>query len=82
MNQILGVGMQAHREFVKVNNHRVQIQLPDSFNYEEVEVIVMPRDNSADLSHLAQYILEGQNSPDSELSHQQLFEQLKAKYED
>lgn len=74
--------MQAHREFVKVHNHTVQIQLPDTFNYEEVEVIVMPRDNTENLSHLATYIAEGQASPISKLSHQQVFEQLKAKYAD
>jgi hypothetical protein len=34
--------MTAIREFIKVKNHQVTITLPSDFNYEEVEVIVMP----------------------------------------
>jgi|LakMenEpi03Aug12_release.lakeMendotaPanAssembly.Ray.scaffolds.fasta_scaffold716586_1 hypothetical protein len=34
--------MTAIREFIKVKNHQVTINLPNDFNYEEVEVIVMP----------------------------------------
>ena len=34
--------MTAIREFIKVKNHQVTIDLPNDFNYEEVEVIVMP----------------------------------------
>ena len=35
--------MTALREFVKVKNHEVNIQLPNDFNYEEVEVIIIPK---------------------------------------
>ncbi len=35
--------MTAIREFVKVENHELNIKLPDEFDYEEVEVIIMPR---------------------------------------
>ena len=35
--------MTALREFIKVKNHEVNIQLPNDFDYEEVEVIIMPK---------------------------------------
>ena len=35
--------MTALREFVKVKNHEVNIQLPNDFDHEEVEVIVIPK---------------------------------------
>jgi len=34
--------MEAIRQFVKVKNHRVTIILPEDFNAEEVEVIILP----------------------------------------
>ena len=34
--------MTALREFMKVNNHTLNIKLPDDFNYENVEVVIMP----------------------------------------
>ncbi|CAM4127543.1 MULTISPECIES: hypothetical protein [Flavobacterium] len=33
--------MEAIRQFVKVKNHQVNIVLPDDFNAEEVEVIIL-----------------------------------------
>uniref|UniRef100_UPI00404B9B9A hypothetical protein n=1 Tax=Flavobacterium sp. TaxID=239 RepID=UPI00404B9B9A len=33
--------MEAIRQFVKVKNHQVNITLPDEFNAEEVEVIIL-----------------------------------------
>ena len=36
--------MNAIREFIKVKNHKVEINLPKNFNYDEVEVIIMPKD--------------------------------------
>ena len=35
--------MTALREFIKVKNHEINIKLPDDFDYEEVEVIIMPK---------------------------------------
>ncbi len=35
--------MTAIREFAKVKNHQLHIELPEGFDYDEVEVIVMPR---------------------------------------
>jgi hypothetical protein len=34
--------MEAIRRTVKVNNHSINIILPDNFNAEEVEVIILP----------------------------------------
>jgi len=35
--------MTALRKFIKVKNHEVNIKLPNDFDYEEVEVIVLPK---------------------------------------
>jgi len=37
--------MVAIREFMKVRNHKLEIILPNDFNYEDVEVVIMPREN-------------------------------------
>lgn len=34
--------MEAIRKTVKVKNHKISITLPDDFNADEVEVIIMP----------------------------------------
>lgn len=34
--------MEAIRQFVKVKNHQVTITLPEDFNAEEVEIIILP----------------------------------------
>jgi hypothetical protein len=35
--------MIARREFVKIKNNRIDLLLPPDFNYDEVEVIVLPQ---------------------------------------
>lgn len=35
--------MIALREFAKVSNHQLRITLPSDFNYEEVEVLIIPK---------------------------------------
>lgn len=37
--------MEAIRQFVTVKNHQINITLPDDFNAEEVEVIILPKQN-------------------------------------
>lgn len=37
--------MEAIRQFVTVRNHQINITLPDDFNAEEVEVIILPKQN-------------------------------------
>jgi len=56
--------MTAIREFVK---------LPDYFDYKEVEVVIMPRIDSDDLSYLNDEIEIGMNSGISDKSHEEIF---------
>ena len=35
--------MPAIRKFAKVKNHMLNIKLPDYFDFEDVEVVIMPR---------------------------------------
>ena len=35
--------MIALREYVKVQDHQLHIQLPNDFNFDEVEVLIMPK---------------------------------------
>jgi hypothetical protein len=74
--------MTAIREFAKVDNHMLNIKLPDYFDYKEVEVVIMPRIDSGDLSHLNDEIEIGMNSGISDKSHEEIFENIKAKYAD
>jgi hypothetical protein len=41
--------MEAIRQIVKVKNHKINITLPDDFNAEEVEVIILPKSNSMEI---------------------------------
>lgn len=34
--------MIALREYMKVKNHRLDVKLPDDFDYEDVEVVIIP----------------------------------------
>ncbi|MBN2782451.1 MAG: hypothetical protein JXQ66_04355 [Campylobacterales bacterium] len=72
--------MTAIREFAKVNNGVLNITLPDYFDYEDVEVVIMPRIDTDDLSHLNDEIEIGMKSGVSDKTHDQIFAELKAKY--
>ena len=74
--------MTAIREFVKVDNHMLTIKLPDYFDYKEVEVVIMPRIDNDDLSYLNDEVEIGMNSDISDKSHEEIFENIKAKYAD
>ena len=74
--------MQALREYVKVENHTINIRLPDGFDYEEVEVIIMPKNRHDDLSALQPAVELGIKSPISNKPHQTVFSELKARYAD
>ena len=41
--------MEAIRQIVKVKNHKINITLPDDFNAEEVEVIILPKSNNVEI---------------------------------
>ena len=72
--------MTAIREFAKVNNHILNIKLPDYFDYTDVEVVIMPRIDSNDLSYLNEEIEIGMNSDISDKSHEEIFEDIKMRY--
>ena len=72
--------MTAIREFAKVDNHILNIKLPDYFDYEDVEVIIMPRVGTDDLSHLNDEIEIGMKSDVSGKLHNEIFAEIKAKY--
>ncbi|MFE3868669.1 hypothetical protein ACFX5E_11370 [Flavobacterium sp. LS2P90] len=42
--------MEAIRQIVKVKNHKTNITLPDDFNAEEVEMIILPKANNMEIS--------------------------------
>ncbi|BBP45286.1 hypothetical protein THMIRHAS_06590 [Thiosulfatimonas sediminis] len=41
--------MIAIREYVKVENHQVHITLPVNFDYDEVEVLILPKEQGVSL---------------------------------
>ncbi|WP_426091521.1 hypothetical protein [Flavobacterium sp. DSR3-2] len=41
--------MEAIRQIVKVKNHKISITLPDNFNANEVEVIILPKSNNVEI---------------------------------
>jgi virulence-associated protein VagC len=74
--------MQALREFVKVKDHSVSVRLPEGFDFEEVEVIIMPKEASWDFTDVAPLLEEGVSSPISSKSHEEVFAELNARYAD
>lgn len=73
--------MEAIREIVKVKNRQVIINLPDDFNADEVEVIVLKTIKN-DLSEEQKTILENRlNEPETEyITSQESLDLLKKKY--
>jgi len=73
--------MEAIREIIKVKNRQVIINLPDNFNADEVEVIVLKTIES-DLSEEQKIILENRlNEPETEyITSQESLDLLKKKY--
>jgi hypothetical protein len=71
--------MVALREYMQVIDNQLIINLPKDFNYKEVEVVIMPKDNQ-DLSHFNDEIKKGLESSISQNSHNEIFDRLKTKY--
>ena len=73
--------MEAIREIVKVKNRQVIINLPDDFNADEVEVIVL-KTIEDELSEEQKTILENRiNEPETEyITSQESLDLLKKKY--
>jgi hypothetical protein len=73
--------MEAIREFTIVKNGKVEIDLPEYLENEEVEVLVLPLQSvEEDLSFLEAGIEAGRNSPDSSLSLDEIRKLLKQRY--
>ena len=72
--------MPAIRKLAKLKNHMLNIKLPDYFDFEDVEVVIMPRIDKDDLSHLNDEIEIGMKSEISDKSHDEIFAEIKAKY--
>ena len=71
--------MVAIREYMTVVNNQLTITLPKDFNYDEVEVVIMPKYNQ-DLSKLTEKIDDGFKSAKSKKSHKVVFQELKSNY--
>ena len=73
--------MEAIREIIKVKNRQVIITLPDDFNADEVEVIILKTIES-ELSEEQKAILKSRlNEPETEyISSQESLDLLKKKY--
>lgn len=72
--------MKVLRRFVEVKNRRITIELPDDFNYDKVEVLILPKADVDDLSYLSREIETGFESGISNKSHEEIFQELKKKY--
>lgn len=75
--------MTAFRNFQRVHNQKVEVHLPEEFEDQEVEIIVLPKDTTPDdLSHLADAVKQGIESGTSPRTHEEIFKSLIAKYAD
>ena len=74
--------MTAIRHFQRVHNHKIELELPEQFEDQEVEVIVLPKEDLPDdLGHLEEAVRAGMEAEISPKSHQEVFQSLKTKYE-
>ncbi|OWP85123.1 hypothetical protein [Flavobacterium davisii] len=74
--------MEAIRQFVKVKNHQIKITLPDNFLTDEVEVIILAKENDFYLTNEMKETPENRlNEPESEyISSKESLDSIKAKY--
>ena len=56
--------MEAIRQTVKVKNHKLTITLPDNFNSEEVEVIILPIQDDFVLTEEMKQLLDSRSNED------------------
>jgi hypothetical protein len=56
--------MEAIRQTVKVKNHSFKITLPDNFNADEVDVIIMPKQDDFILTDEMKTILDERSKED------------------
>jgi len=73
--------MTAFRNFQRVHNQKVEVFLPQEFEDQEVEIIILPKNNIPDdLSHLENEIQNGLDSGLSPRSHDEIMESLRQRY--
>ncbi len=70
--------MEAIREYVKVENHRIVIDLPADFDAQDAEVIVLPVKMLAE--GVEKLLDDGEASGRSPRSHDEIFDALASKY--
>ena len=74
--------MEAIRQYIKVNGRNISITLPDDFDADEVEVIILPRNDDFYLTDEMKEILEQRvNEPSEEyITGEESIARLKKKY--
>lgn len=50
--------MEAIRQFIKVKNHQINITLPEDFNADEVEIIILPKQDDFELTKEMKEVLD------------------------
>lgn len=75
--------MEAIRQYIKVNGRNINITLPDDFDAEEVEVIILAKDNDDFVltDEMKEILDERLNEPrENYISAQESIAQLRKKY--
>ncbi len=74
--------MEAIRQFIKVNGRTINITLPDDFNADEVEVIILPKNDQTHLTDEMKTVLDSRLNEPSEnyISAKESVDKLKNKY--
>ena len=75
--------MEAIRQYIKVNGRTINITLPDNFDADEVEVIILPKNEEIYLTDEMKLILDSTlNEPtDNYISSEESIDKLKKKYD-
>ena len=73
--------MQAIRQTVKVKDHKINISLPDDFNADEVDVIILSKENDFILTSEMKAILDTRSKEDKNtfITAEESIERLKRK---
>ncbi len=74
--------MEAIRQTVKVKNHSFKITLPDNFNVDEVDVIILPKQDDFILTEEMKAILDERAKEDvsTYITAEESINRLKKKY--
>lgn len=74
--------MEAIRKIVTVKNHQINITLPDDFNAEEVEVIILPKQDDFELTDEMKQTLDNRANEPTEnyLTSEESLSKIKKKH--